>query len=104
MKRGKWIAATIALALGLSAGAFADNHPRDEGRRDGRATYTQRDGRGCAQTRNNGYYGNGYRDNDDYRDGNWYSRERDRDFRSRDRDRGGAHGRRDQRDRDHDRR
>ena len=103
MKRGKWIAATMALAIGLSAGAFADSHPRDHDRRDGR-TYTQRDRGDRAQTWNNGYYDNGYRDNDDYRARDGYSQQRDRDARShdRDRDRGRDHDRRDRRDRDRD--
>jgi hypothetical protein len=93
MKRGRWIAATMALAIGLSAGAFADSHPREQ-KRDGQATYSRRDRGDRSQAWNNGYYDNGYRDNDDYRGGNWYSRDRDRQVRSHDRD--------GDRDRDHD--
>ncbi len=104
MKRGKWIAATMALAIVLSAGAFADSHPRDDAGRDGQAAYTQRDSDDRAQTWNNGYYDNGYRDRDDYRARDGYSQERDRDARrhDHDRDRGRDHDRRDRRDRDRD--
>ena len=104
MKRGKWITATMALAVGLSAGAFADSHPREDGRRDGQATYTRQDGRDRAQTGNNGYYGNGRRDNDDYYGGNRYPRGRDRENHGRTRDRGRDHDRKDSRDRNRDRR
>lgn len=43
MKCGKWIVGTAALALGLSAGVFAQDHPRYDGRDGDAARYTQRD-------------------------------------------------------------
>ena len=97
MKRGKWIVATMMLALGLSAGAFAENKPWDNGGGRDRAVYTQRDTRDRVQAWNNGYRDGDdhYRDRDDYRDrDNHY---RDRDHHDRDR------GRRDRGDRGRDR-
>lgn len=100
MKRGKWIMATAALALGLSAGAFAQDQPRYDGRGRDAARYAERDDRGGVQTWNNNYRDDGdryrYRD----RDRDRYDRDhqtRDRDHRDRD------HVRRDRDDRGRDR-
>lgn len=99
MKRGKWIVATAALALGLSAGAFAQDQSRYEGREGDAARYTQRDNRDRAQAWNNNYRHDG--DRYSYRD----SRDRyDRDHQMRDRDHHDRdHGRRDRDDRGRDR-
>jgi len=95
------------LALGLSAGAFAQDQRWDNGRNRDGTVYTQRDGRDRAQTWNNGYRDNddrtrndGYRDRDDgYRDRDDRGVYRDRDDRYRNHDR----GRRDRDDRGRDR-
>lgn len=94
MKRGKWIAAIAALAIGLSAGAAAEEH--DGNRREGdQARYSQRDTRERAQVWNNGYRDNddGYRDNDQRsRDREWREREQRRDRNQDRRDRDHARG------------
>lgn len=105
MKLGKWIVATAALALGLSAGAFAQDQPRYDGRGGDAARYTQRDERARSEAWNNNYRDDGGRYN--YRDGHDSDRDRydrdrhmsDIDHRDRDRD----HGRRDRDDRGRDR-
>jgi hypothetical protein len=100
MKCGKWIGGTAALALGLSAGAFAQDHPRYDGRDGDAARYTQRDNRDRAPAWNNDYRADG--DRYSYRDGD---RDRhDRDHRMRDRDHHDRdHARRDRDDRGRDR-
>jgi len=101
MKRGKWIVATAALALGLSAGAFAQDQSRYNDRDGDAGRYTQRDNRDRAQAWNNNYRDDG--DRYSYRD----SRDRDRndrDHQMRNRDhRDRDHGRRDRDDRGRDR-
>jgi hypothetical protein len=93
MKRGKWIAAVAALAIGLSAGAAAEEHHGNRQERD-EARYSQRDNRDRAQVWNNGY-----RDNDDrYRDNDQRSRGREWREQEQRRDRN-----QDRSDRDHDR-
>jgi hypothetical protein len=102
MKRGKWIAATAALAIGLSAGAFAQDQAR-QGRDRNRTVYSQRDTRDRTQVWNNNYRGDGDRYSD--RDGHDRYRDRyDRDHQMRDRDhRDRDHARRDRDDRGRDR-
>ena len=99
MKRGKWIAATAVLAIGLSAGAFAQDQPSN--RREGdRTVYSQRDTRDRAQAWNNGYRDDGdrYRRDDDDR-GRYRDRD-DRDHQVRNRDHNDRnYGRRDLDDR-----
>jgi len=96
MRHIKWIAATMALLIGLVAGAFAQDQ-RGDGRRDNdRKVYTQPYSRDSEYGRTRSY-----RDEDGNRD---VRRDRDRD---RDRDRHGSDRRlRDgeHRDGDHDRR
>jgi hypothetical protein len=108
MKRGKWIVATAMLALGLSAGAFAENQPSDGGGNREGAFYTQRDTRGRAQAWNNGYRDNDDRDrirNNRYGDRDDSYRDRDdHDRQARNRDHGDRdHGRKDRDDRGRDR-
>ncbi len=69
----KWIMATTALAIGLSAGAFAENQEWSKSRDDNTSVYTQR------YSNYHGYtWDNKYRDRDRERsDG-------DRDMRNRD--------------------
>jgi hypothetical protein len=103
MKRGKWIAATAALAIGLSAGAFAQDQAW-QGRDRNRNVYSQRDTRDRAQAWNNNYRGDG----DRYSDRDSHDRDRDhyvfRDRQTRDRDhRDRDHARRDRDDRGRDR-
>ncbi len=107
MKRSKWMAATAALAIALSTGAFAENRHQRAPRDDDNARYTQpyngeREGVWNNGYRDDGYRDNGYRDYRDYRnsyrdgdhDRDDGRRVRDRDHRDRD------HGRRDRDDRD----
>ena len=103
MKCGKWIVGTAALALGLSAGAFAQDHPRYDGRDGDAARYTQRDNHDRAPAWNNDYRADG--DRYSYRDGDRDRRDRhDRDHRMRDRDHHDRdHARRDRDDRGRDR-
>lgn len=100
MKRGKWVMAT-ALALGLSAGAFAQNQSWDYGRNRDDAIYSQRDARDRA-----GAWSNGYREDDDRgRAQAWNNSYGDRDDHYRDRDDHDRQARnRDHHDRDHARR
>jgi hypothetical protein len=69
----KWIMATAALAIGLSAGAFAENQQWSKGRDDNRSVYTQRYSNYHDYTRDNKY-----RDQDRERNSG------DRDMRNRD--------------------
>ena len=83
----KWIIATAALAIGLSAGAFAENQQWGKGRDDNESVYTQRYSDHHYYARNNSYG-----DRERQRNGG------DRDMQNRDhRDR--DHGRRDGDDR-----
>ena len=102
MKPGKKMAATAALAIGLSAGAFAQDQAW-QARDRNRTVYSQRDTRDRAQAWDNNYRGDGdrYSDRDSHdRDGDRYARDRqrrDRDHHDRD------HARRDRDDRGRDR-
>jgi hypothetical protein len=84
MTRNKWIVATAALAMALSAGAFAENQPQ-RNRRDDDARYTQQYRGDRDDARNNAYWNNGYRGNSGDNDDRGY----------RDRDDGGYYGRQD---------
>jgi hypothetical protein len=106
MKRSKWIVATAALAIGLSAGAFAENQPQRDRRDDDNVRYTQQYNRERDGAWNNGYRDNGYRDYRDSRGNSYRDVDHDRDDGRRVRNRDHSdrdHGRRDRDDRGRDR-
>lgn len=98
MKNRKWILGTVALAIGLSTGAFADNPHRDRGRDDDDAAYSQR----YSHDRDDAW-NNNFRDRDrEWNDRDRETRERDHRDRDRDHDRDRDRRYRDDRGRDRD--
>ena len=78
----KWIMATAALAIGLSAGAFAENQQRGKGRYDNESVYAQHYSNYRDYAWNNSYHGRDRERNGGDRD------MRNRDHSDRDRDHG----------------